>query len=378
MEMEAEKTSPSLEEAVAKIQAGRYEEALEYLRLLIKNESTALDARGIRAWLHRSMGRLEEALSDYDALLGRRPEDIEALFRRAETYYLLGRANEAAQGAAAVLSRDCHHSQALQLLLKCHRDFGRNDAPCLQRPVSASYLARGLAGDSETSSCRIPRFLLPSIIRGTLRFPSRYDYYEDFIRRHAAGRRFLDIGGMWLVNGRFSFFAEEAGAAEVSLLDVLPDSREFQEEKQRRNSKVNFLQMDMLDSAFVDQVGQYDVVFYSGVLYHLPDPVDGLARIRAVTKHKAMVGTATIGEGFSKNRAVYYPYLPTFWRRFSNYRSPHSKAALDSPYQPRETYANWFWGMSPSCVKSLLHTVGFRVDAIHYRRGFTFFECGSV
>ena len=34
----------------------------------------------------------------------------------------------------------------------------------------------------------------------------------DYVRRYAPGRSFVDIGGMWGINGRYSFEAEAAGA----------------------------------------------------------------------------------------------------------------------------------------------------------------------
>ena len=32
------------------------------------------------------------------------------------------------------------------------------------------------------------------------------------------------------------------------------------------------------------------------------------------------------------------------------------------PSEPEQGYGNYFWGMSPSCVDSLLQTAGFRVE----------------
>ena len=91
-----------------------------------------------------------------------------------------------------------------------------------------------------------------------------------------------------------------------------------------------------------------------------------------------MIGTAVIGEGWGRNRAVYYPGLGPFGRWWWNVRSKQTKLALDTPYRPAEGYANWFWGMSPSCVCAMARTVGFRVDAIHYRWHFAYFECTAV
>jgi 16S rRNA G966 N2-methylase RsmD len=42
----------------------------------------------------------------------------------------------------------------------------------------------------------------------------------DYVRRYAPGRSFVDIGGMWGINGRYSFEAESAGASRVVLVDI--------------------------------------------------------------------------------------------------------------------------------------------------------------
>ena len=34
---------------------------------------------------------------------------------------------------------------------------------------------------------------------------------------------------------------------------------------------------------------------------------------------------------------------------------------ITEPFAPEQSYSNWFWGLTPSCVASLLESVGFRV-----------------
>jgi SAM-dependent methyltransferase len=180
---------------------------------------------------------------------------------------------------------------------------------------------------------------------------------------------------MWLVDGRFSFFAEECGAAEVVAFDIIPPSARFLAEAARRQSAVRPVQGDLMDAAAMARLGPFDVVFCSGVLYHLPDPALALQRLRSLCRGQAMIGTAVIREGLTRNRAVYYHYQDALSRRWWNFRSKEQKLALDTPYAPGLDYANWFWGMSPSCVAALLQTRGFVVEHIHYRLHFAYFEC---
>jgi hypothetical protein len=35
---------------------------------------------------------------------------------------------------------------------------------------------------------------------------------------------------------------------------------------------------------------------------------------------------------------------------------------ISGAFEPREGYGNWFWGLTPSCLESLLRTAGFQVE----------------
>ena len=39
-----------------------------------------------------------------------------------------------------------------------------------------------------------------------------------------------------------------------------------------------------------------------------------------------------------------------------------SQLGITSEFQPDQGYGNWFWGLTPSCLVSLVETAGFRVD----------------
>src|SRR5439155_26485769 len=76
--------------------------------------------------------------------------------------------------------------------------------------------------------------------------------------------------------------------------------------------------------------------------------------------------TATIPEvGGLPPAAVYFPLLPDPARHLWNLRSLGVKwqAGITAPFEPRDGYGNWFWGLTPSCLRSLVETAGFRVEA---------------
>ncbi len=362
---------PRFEDALSTIRSGKYDEGIILLTELIQDKATRIEALGHRAWLFRSLGRLNEALCDYDTLVAENPCDLYGATIRAETLLLLGKKKEAITAAAEVLRLEPTNDYVFKVFSKCRQSLGLSCSFELEGSKH-NYLTTGL--NNEEMRYPIPRFPYLKMLLDRWHFPSRYSYYEYYLKSNVKNKRVIDIGAMWLVNGRFSFFAEECGAKEVIALDIMSPTSIYLQELDRRRSKVQFIQGDIMDEN-VASLGKFDVVFCCGVIYHLPDPCLGIHRIKSLTKENALIGSAIIKEGIFRNRAVYYPYLDTLSRKWWNFGSKDRKIALNAPYSPLHSYANWFWGMSPSCIASLLYTNGFDIKNIHYRPHFAFFEC---
>ena len=94
-----------------------------------------------------------------------------------------------------------------------------------------------------------------------------------------SGKSFLDIGA-W--DGAFSFEAEERGASRIVAVNEKPKPG-LELVIRARGSRVESVTADLssLDPEAVD--GPFDVVLFSGVLYHLPNPIAGLERVLALT-----------------------------------------------------------------------------------------------
>jgi hypothetical protein len=187
---------------------------------------------------------------------------------------------------------------------------------------------------------------------------------EDLIRQYVPGRSFADIGCMWRVNGLFSFVAEDAGAVSVAAVDIYPASAEFAAELQRLGSRVEFIHGDILDPATIEAIGQRDVVFCSGLLYHTPNPIDTLMKLRLICKGTLILNTSTVPEQPGiKNFAVFYPYLEDAQRQV--WALGAGAMGISTPYVAGQGYGNWFWGFSHSCLESMLRCAGFRVIERH-------------
>ncbi len=192
-----------------------------------------------------------------------------------------------------------------------------------------------------------------------------YHNLPDHLRRFAPNKTVLDVGCMWGVNGEYAFLAEEAGAAGVTAVDVFGPTPEFEEKKKARSSRVRFVLGDITASRTLDQIGLADVVFCAGVLYHHPSPFDLLVALRAVCRETLILRTSTIPEiAGLPNAAVFFPMLTPDARRLwqLDRLGLRHQVGISDGFQPNEGYGNWFWGLTPSCLRSMLEIAGFRVD----------------
>ena len=141
------------------------------------------------------------------------------------------------------------------------------------------------------------------------------------------GKTVLDVGAS---DGYYSFAVEELGAASVTALDYyvwsmdpvehnrhwreskdrgvapapyhtmpywqpkeLPGKRGFDVAAQLRRSTVKPLVADFT-SVDVAALGQFDVVLFLGVLYHLEDPLDAMRRVFSLTREVAIIETEAV------------------------------------------------------------------------------------
>ena len=141
------------------------------------------------------------------------------------------------------------------------------------------------------------------------------------------GKSVLDIGA-W--DGKYSFLAEQAGAARVVALDhyawgvdlaargaywveciqqgclpdlsrdetdfwrpELPGRRGFDFARRALGSKVEPVVADF-QTVDLDGLGRFDVVLYLGVLYHMKEPLTCLERLRPVTSEVAVIETEAV------------------------------------------------------------------------------------
>lgn len=196
-----------------------------------------------------------------------------------------------------------------------------------------------------------------------------------WVRQHAPGKSFADIGGLFKLVGDISFAAEEAGATSVTLFDVgdpdlVCEGHEewgwFDKKKADRGSAVRYVQGNLEEPGAVEEIGVHDVVYCSGVLYHTPVPMQQLQQLRLITGELLYLSTLTIPEipGFPQ-ACIYYPYLDERQRRpfADGYWWSDDLLGIGTPVdeRPMYGYGNCFWGMTPSALRAMLRTARFEV-----------------
>ncbi len=119
----------------------------------------------------------------------------------------------------------------------------------------------------------------------------------------------LDIGA-W--DGFFSFEAERRGAARVVASDFYSwhgdgwgSKAGFELARTALGSKVEDVDIDVMDLS-PERVGEFDVVFFLGVLYHLRHPLLALERIAAVTRGLLILETVVDMVGIRRPAAAFY------------------------------------------------------------------------
>jgi tRNA (mo5U34)-methyltransferase len=166
-------------------------------------------------------------------------------------------------------------------------------------------------------------------------------------------RSFLDVG-CW--DGYNSVEAVRRGASRVLATDHYAwsdscwgDRGAFELVRGRLAPSIEVQELD-LPELTVERVGQFDVVLFAGVFYHLRHPFAMIERIAALATRCLIVETHIDAIDIRRPAMIFYP---------------GRELAGDA--------SNW-WGPNPLCVQAMLRDVGFRkietsMGAVHADRG---------
>ena len=162
---------------------------------------------------------------------------------------------------------------------------------------------------------------------------------DIYFRYDIAGKSFLDVG-CW--DGFNSFEAYKRGASNVLATDHFAwrepcwgDRRAFELGRACLAPDIKVMDIDLPDLTPAS-VGQFDVVLFAGVLYHLRNPLWGLETVGRLTNSLLIVETEMDAVDYPRPLMVFYP-------------------GIELGGDP----TNW-WGPNRQCVEAMLRDVGFR------------------
>jgi len=170
------------------------------------------------------------------------------------------------------------------------------------------------------------------------------------------GLRVLDLGTR---DGFFAFEMERRGA-EVVAVDYMPvEQTGFAVAKRLLGSGVEYVNANVYDLS-PQHFGEFDLVLFLGLLYHLRDPMLALDRIWSVCRGRVIIETQVIDEA-----------LLTGTGQFVKLASL-DKRLTDIPlmqFYPGATlhndHTNW-WAPNLACLRSMLETSGFSLEHVSH------------
>lgn len=171
--------------------------------------------------------------------------------------------------------------------------------------------------------------------------------------------------------------AEKAGATQVVVFDGMDPTPEFERKLEERSSAVDFVQGDAHDPQSIEELGAYDVVWCTGVLYHTPNPYGLIEHLRRITAEYLFLGTHVIPEipGFPQACLWYPGQAKDVQRVLSDFPGAHSPGMTGAakPFDDAAGagYANNWWGIPPSTLRSMLEVARFEVLEEHGHDAFS-------
>jgi tRNA (mo5U34)-methyltransferase len=178
---------------------------------------------------------------------------------------------------------------------------------------------------------------------------SRWRYIEPFVPSDLKGKSVLDIG---CNSGYFSIQLKKRNAGRVLGIDIMPHLL-----AQARfcsswfDTPIDLCELGAYD---VESLGQFDIVMFVGVLYHLKHPLFALEKISAVCRETMYFQSAVRGSRDDYQPLDDYP--------------PNEVAAFDKEAFPKLFFieksfngdeSNW-WFATRSCLKAMLRVSGFK------------------
>lgn len=184
--------------------------------------------------------------------------------------------------------------------------------------------------------------------------------------------------------------AAHAGARSAAVIDVAPMQDPLRNPTlwellrshcaARGVSGYSEFEINVDDPDLASRVGTYDVVYSSGVLYHVPNPVHTVLQLRSICNEYLILASQALPSRIENSAgslileggaSLFVPSLNDYQRRVAGMhleslgvRLPHiSKPGTEEPFFEGglPNYGPWWWLWSDQFLRSLLEVCGFEI-----------------
>lgn len=228
----------------------------------------------------------------------------------------------------------------------------------------------------------------PSVAAGDpLERPFDPTYQDQWIRAAVAGgKTFADVGGLWgTVNERVSV-AMLGGSGRTVMIDMQKLGHPLWHAFYERCTELGVsgyesITADAMDSRLAEQVGTFDVVHCSGVIYHVPSPLDLIRNLALITREHlilnstvvpALVSTASGRCTIDPAQPCFVPFMNEHERRvYGEHFESHGLTIAHLNGQPVEHWVNprtqaidyspWWWLFTPANLRRYLALCGLEI-----------------
>jgi hypothetical protein len=202
------------------------------------------------------------------------------------------------------------------------------------------------------------------------------DPRDIFVSQVASGRSFIDVGGLFQIDRERITTAHRAGATHLALLDLENEACPWWHDMRTHLDKqgvgaCDFISADILKA----DLRAYDIVHSSGVLYHMPKPIEFIRKLRKITSAfciltSVVISTRVVGLSaelhFPESGMLFVPSLKepelsivNEWFAKNGYGDIANPVDAEGPLN---YFRNWFIP-TVSSFKSLALSSGFEIIA---------------
>ena len=114
-----------------------------------------------------------------------------------------------------------------------------------------------------------------------------------------AGKTFAEVGGLWGTVNETVSVAMRSGAREATMIDLVESGDTLWarfDERCRELGVTGYHSVvgDICNDHLADDVGRFDITYCAGVVYHVPNPVDAIRNLIAITRERFILTSSVV------------------------------------------------------------------------------------